>query len=162
MPLPDSDSFVTYGGSKINYSAPVNPNTDYDATLLNLAFCNVAEITRTVPRAYVRFTGASTTGNLILVNWDANWKGATTTAPILARSGTGIYTITFPTEVGDENGGSHNINFVSIYGVEIEGTVELVHGQASLTSANIITLYTFNVSGAAMDMVGINCNVILR
>jgi hypothetical protein len=161
MTLPDTDSFLSFGGPKINYSAPVNPNTDYDATLLNSAFCDVAEMTRVSTRFWVRFTGASTTGGLLLIDWDSNWKGSINTAPTLSRVGTGTYTITTQTVVTDENGGNHTVNFRRPQNVVFEGSVPYV-GNVSLTSPNVLTLYTFNSVGTGVDISAVNVNVAVQ
>ncbi len=167
MPLPDSDSFSTFGGAKTDYQPVENPSTDYAAAQLNPAFCDVAETTRTVPRGFVRMTCAASTGGLVLVDWDAVWKGATGTLPVLGRTSTGVFTITLPTTVSDEFNSTqgltlnHTVNIRAVIGLEIEGgTFGFINGTP--TSANVITVQLAGSGGSASDFAGTNIVVCWR
>lgn len=155
--LPDSSSFTDFGGNKLDYTAPVDPTYDRSAAEVNGVFCNVAEMSRSVSRGFVRFVGGSSP---TLSSWDANWKGATATLPIVAHSSTGVYTITFPSTVSDESGSaSHTVNIRCVKG-GLEGTTfGFVNSSAS---ANVITVDTAKISGgfAADDLSGVTICVI--
>lgn len=154
MSLPSNDSFSSFGGQKSNYAPPENPATDYDATLLNVALCDVAEMTRTALRGWVRITLAASTGALVLSDWEAVWKGGSfsPTVPTLVRTTTGVFTITFPVSIVDENGKTVTIN-LRRSSAQIEGNT-FGFSQSTVTAANIITLYTANSGGSPNDLVG--------
>src|SRR5271169_4903419 len=115
MPLlPESSSFDDFGGAKINYSDPVDDTTDRDASEVNGVFCDVAMMSRAAVRGWLRMTLSASTPTLAsTTSWNTTWKGSTSTPPVLARSTTGVFTITFPTTVNDENGDSHTVNIQS-------------------------------------------------
>jgi hypothetical protein len=144
-------SLNTYGGIRENYAPILNPSTDYDANQIDEANADVAACTRTVSRGRIKLTLASTTPGLILNDWETVWKESTDTLPILARSSTGVFTITFPTSVVDVLGvvRSVNIRFSSV------GNVEGATGLAFTSpSVNVITLRTKLFNGTADDLAG--------
>ncbi len=168
--LPNSSDLSNYGGVKINYSPLENYQTDFDATILSQVLSDSASSTRTVPRTYFRITLAASTGALVLVSWDAVWKAVTPTAPVLSRTTTGVFTITVPAVVSDQwdaaqlptpTINNNTVNLVSIYGVQLEGST-FGFAQASITSANVITLNTGNVAGSPNDLVGSTVNIVCR
>lgn len=151
MTLPSQDSFSTFGGLKQDYDAIVNISTDYSAVSnLNPAFVDVSMMTRTAIRSYVRFTTSATIPTLN--TYEACWREFTTTQPVLARTGTGVYTITFPTTVSDGIGDTNYVNFQSCL-PKVEGnSFALVQG--SITSANVLTIYTATTGGTPSDLSG--------
>lgn len=150
MNLPDKFSFSDVGGAKTNYSPVVNSNTDWDASEICLATSAIAMSSRTLDRAYVRFTMGSLPALVNSSSWDAVWRGGTATAPLCANAGTGITTITFPSLVLDEQGTQHTTNFQSVM-VNVESSTACFV-QAKITSANVITLYTFTSAGSANNL----------
>lgn len=169
MSLPNSSSGSTYGAlAKVNYQnlPPADPTTDWDNTALAPAIEDVANLTQTAPRIIVRMTLATTTGALVLNNWFAVWQNATGTSPVLARTGTGVFTITLPTNVSDEYSQSLGnpsvipVNLIAPIGNVIEGTTP---GFVNVScSTNVITVHTFNASGSANDLAGVVVNISVR
>lgn len=158
MTLPDADSLSTYGGPYANYGVgPVDPTTDLDANLFNKMAATIAMASRMVDRCEVAFTwnGAS----LSLSSWEAVWKGKTVTAPVLARSAAGTYTVTFPTSVQDELLVFHTLNFTSAFGWAQGSTAYDVQAQGS---GNVLTLYVFNTSGTLTDPTNVTLRVRAR
>lgn len=160
MPLPASSTISNFDGdNKVN--GPIPPAiqaTDWDNPSLGRATSDVAGLGQCAPRFTARLTLASTTGGLSLVQWRAVWQNVTTTTPILARTGTGVFTITLPTFVSDEYdfslGTANNIavNFFAGDG-NIEGsTAGMIQVSAS---GNVVTIHTFNSSGSANDLAGV-------
>jgi hypothetical protein len=159
MPLPNRSTASTFDAiNKINDQnvPPAVQATDWDNTKLGPGVSDVAALGQTAPRAWIRFTTASSTGALVLVQWQAVWINATPTTPILTRTGTGVFTITFPTVVSDEYDASLGVTnqiTLSLNGalVGVEGaTFYNVNAQAS---GNIITVHTGS-SGSANDIAG--------
>ena len=167
-PLPDSDSGSTYGAlGKVNYSQvpPANPLTDWSNPQLAPAITNVAGMTLVTPRVLVQFTLAATTGALVLNEWFAVWSNVTTTAPVLVRTGTGVFTVTLPTVVSDEYNASigitnnHSVNLLMGW-ANLEAATAVYSASVSCV-ANVITIKTFNTSGAN-DFVGLVLDVFAR
>ena len=158
MTLPDADSLANFGGALSNYLVdPVDPTTDLDASYWNALAATVAMGSRMFPRCEVAFTGASSAPTVS--SFEAVWKGATETAPTTARTGAGVFTLTFPTSVNDELAVAHTLNLVSVRGWA-EGSTAY-HVQAS-ASANVITVRVFDMAGAANDAVGATIRVEAR
>ena len=161
MPLPDQDDYLsTYGGSKINYAPPEDPTTDEDAGIRNQYVANVAMMTLTAVRALALFTPAATTGTMALVSHAANWGNSATVAPVLNRVAAGVYTLTWPATVIDALGLSHTTNFRFVTcNVRGSGTPWIYN--AAITSANVVTVWTYSSAGAATDPATTNVDVVV-
>lgn len=156
--LPDVDSFSAYGGELANYAPIEDATTDEDASWRNLYAMNVAAMTQTATRAWCAFVGHGTTPTDPASNvHGAVWGNALGVKPTMARSSTGVFTITYPTSVNDELNESHTVNLKRCW-VNVEGAT-LYHVQATVTSPNVITVYVFNSAGAANDGVGVTFSV---
>lgn len=156
--LPDRDTGATYGAlSKQDYqnNPPADPVTDWSNPLIAPAFCNVAGLTQTAQRVAVQMTTGTSDGYLILNSWAAVWGNITTTAPVLHRVSTGVFTITFPTVVSDEYNASigimnnHTVNLTMGWG-NIHDTAGFISVQPS---ANVITV-KLTSSGSPSDFAG--------
>lgn len=164
MPLPSrsaASSFNALGKADSQNLPPANStgpgNTDWQNVPLSQAIGDVAALGLTATRFWARITLNSTTGTLSLLNWWALWSNATTTTPVLARTGTGVFTVTLPTTVSDEidafNGTTNNIttNLLAA-SASVEGSSPgLVNASAS---GNVITLNSFTVTGSPNDLDG--------
>lgn len=153
--LPDIDSLATYGGQKINYSQVVDPTTDMDATQWTIMATSAAGATHTVTRGWVRFTTSATTPTLVA--HDAVWGNAPLVTPVLARTGAGVFTITFPVTTTDDNNVVHTTNIRGAWG-EVRGNTFANSSRRDVTAANVITVYTA-ASGTANDIAGATVDV---
>lgn len=151
--LPGIDSLSSYGGAKTN-DAPVEDNsTDESADHRNLYAANVAGMTQTVDRAWCRFVGHGTTPTDPASNVHAAvWGNGVSVKPVPARTGAGVYTITWPTSVTDELGVSHTVNLRSAKW-NVEGSTPYTL-TVTLTSVNVATVRVFDMAGVANDGVG--------
>lgn len=154
--LPDIDTLATLGGELTNYAPIEDPTTDLDATADNTARGNVAMLTHTSRRAWCRFTAAASTGAMVRVAHDAMW--GTSVPPTLARTGSGTFTVTWPTTVDDELGNSHSLN-IRAASANSRGGSTLYFVSAVPTSANVITVYVHNAAGSLNDAVGVDFDV---
>lgn len=163
MTLPDVDTIDTFGGALEDYGIGiVDPTTDRAAEDGNKAFANVAMMTHTNPRAVCRFVGHATTPTdptSGLVH-DAQWGDAVAVKPTVAKTGTGVYTITWPTDVDDELSESHALNLKAAWG-QAEGSTAY-HVQCSVTSANVVTVYVFDMAGTANNAAAATISVWVR
>lgn len=159
MTLPDVDTLAgSLGGTMQNYSPVEDPNTDLDAAYDNRARCDVAMMTHTATRAWARITLAATTGAMVLVAHDAQWGNSAPVAPALARTGTGVFTLTWPSAVNDELAASHTVNLRGVHRPNVRGAT-LYHVLAEVTAANVVTVRAFNSAGAASDAAGVDIDV---
>jgi hypothetical protein len=157
--VPDIDDFTaTYGGAKSNYWPVEDPTTDEDAAVRNLYAMNVAYMTGMCPRAWVRFTGAATTGAMILVAHQSLWGNAVGVAPTLARTSAGLYTITWPTTVTDQLGTVHTLNFRGSW-TNVRDLSATWNDNSNITSANVCTVQMRNQAGTATDTTGLDSDV---
>ena len=158
MALPGSASINDYGGIKQNDEPVEDYTTDEDANDRNRAFEDCAAMTHTATRCWRSFIGNATTPTDPVTSiHDANWGNSLGVKATVARVATGQYTVTFPTTVTDELGVVHTLVLRRAW-VNAEGST-FTPCQATVTSSNVITVYTYNAAGAANDGVGITFTV---
>lgn len=158
-PMPKSSSIVAFDGrNKVDgLIPPAIQNTDWSNPKLATAVSDVAGMGQTAPRFCGLLTLATTTGGLSMPTWRAVWQNVTSTAPVLSRTTTGVFTVTLPSVVSDEYDGSLGITnniAVSLFACSssLTGTsAGLVNASAS---GSVITIHTFNTSGSANDLSG--------
>jgi hypothetical protein len=160
--LPSASSLANYGGAKNDYSAPRDSTTDRSALGTNPAYADVAAMTHVAPRAFVRFqpNGSSAptlpASNAHDEHWNANASNA---APVVARSSTGVYTVTYPSIVFDEIPASSpgstpagitlNLRCAMRPNLQLGSTTNY-DAQASVTSPNVVTVKIFTVGTSTL------------
>lgn len=152
--LPDSSTLSTYGGAKVNARPIVNPQTDRDASAANQAFADAAGMTRTAVRAWVLFGTDTTTGGMVLLDWDAVWKAQTPTLPTLTRLATGNFRITFPASVTDELGTVHAVSFRRAKAQVHSGVTPYATIMTTGPNTASLALFTIGASPTATDAAG--------
>jgi hypothetical protein len=151
--LPDIDTLSTYGGAKEDYAPVEDASTDLSASHWNLLAMSVAGVTQTACRAWCTFVGHGTTPTDPSSNVHGSvWGNVLGVKPVVARTGGGIYTITWPTSITDELGQSHSVALRRSWG-SAEGPAAFIV-TTTMTSSNIITLRVFDAAGAGNDGVG--------
>jgi hypothetical protein len=167
--LPNSSNINTYGAqTKINYQnlPPADPTTDWDNTLLAPGLCDVANMTLTSPRFQISLTLAASTGALVINNWFSVWQNATNTAPIIAQTSTGIFTITLPLSVSDQY--TQSIGQPSAIPVNLTQAISSFAGNGFFgfcnisCATNVLTLYIADHTASASNAVGTVCNIWAR
>jgi hypothetical protein len=152
--MPDVSTVDTYGGVLQNYDSVVDPTTDRDATAMDQALEDCAEMTHTAARAWARITLAAAAINCTLLSSDAGWGNSV--PPVIGKTGTGIFTLTWSVSTGqvtDGLGNTHNLNFKwAIANIEGAG---FGFAQANVLAANVVRINMANSAGAANDMVGV-------
>lgn len=164
MTLPAVDSIATYGGAKQDYSPVVDPTTDEDAASRNKYAANVAMATHTLVRAmrsFVGVNGAAPTDPVSGFVHDAVWGSTPDVKPVVARSGEGVWTVTWPETITDELGDEHTVDLKRAHAqVECDGT--LYHATAKVTAANVVTVRGWLSNGTADDLAGCTITVSVR
>jgi len=162
MAAPNPSSIGDYGMPVVDYVATVtDPTTDQPASGADQQACDTAMMSRPATRAWVSFTTNGTNAP-VLVAHEAQWGVGT--APVLARTGTGVYTVTWPAMVTDQLGNTQSVNLRFALGAG--ATVFLSTGYVInyAASANVATVSVFSVpSGAvAADTTGVPISVVVR
>lgn len=172
MTLPDISSLDDYGGPKANYAPITDPTTDEDAADRNRYACDVAMMTHTAPRAFVRFVaanGSAPTDPASNVH-DAQWGSTVSVKPAVARTGEGVWTVTWPSTVDDEltdedtalgGGETHTTNIRAAIAQATAVAGVLKHAVAEITSANVVTVRGFLADGTADDIAGSTITVVI-
>lgn len=161
MPLPNRSTGSTYDCiNKVNNATvpPANQATDWDNTKLAPAISDVVGLGLTAERVWARVTLGASTGALVLVAWQAVWKNVTPTTPTLARTGTGVFTITVPSVVSDEYDASLGLtNNITVALQAANGNIEgTTFGFINCSaSGNVITINTANAAGSPNDLAGV-------
>lgn len=154
MALPDVADLDLYGGAKENYMPVEDHLTDEDADDRNEYVSDVAGMTQTACRAWCAFVGNATTPTDPASNvHGAVWGNSLSLKPTVARTGAGVYTVTWPTQITDALGTVRNINLRRPW-ASVEGST-LYFTTATVTSPNVVTVRVFNTSFAANDAVGV-------
>ena len=154
MTAPDRDTIATYGGPYNDYAPTIDPTVDASSAGFNPMLANVAMILNTAVRAWVRFQPQGTGTPNLISHW-AMWGTGAGVAPVIARTTTGTYTVTWPAVVQDQvpQGylgyvGNHTTNLLASSGQTEGSTFFVVQGSAN---ANVGTYYIFNGSNALDD-----------
>jgi len=166
MAIPASSTISSYDAdTKVNGPIePANPTTDWQNPLLAQGLSDAAGMTNTCPRFVCLLTLAASTGALVIQDWRAVWQNVQNVpAPLAARTGTGVFTITVPTQVNDEYSESVGIIndipviFFSASATLSGSTFGFVNASAS---DNVITINTANTSGSPNDLAGANVVIV--
>src|SRR6185312_2730482 len=160
MTLPNTASLGTYGSALNDYGIGViDPTTDKPASGGNNESNDVAMMTATAVRAWVKLTWQGT-GTPTVSAHNALWGNAIAVTPTLARTTTGIGTITWPVNVNDfipsgspGYNGPIALNLRAGWGA-VRGAT-LYYFRVDVTSANVATVYVYNSAGAAADPTGV-------
>ncbi len=95
--LPDLPALDTFGAPKTDFGESIDPSSEVSASNINAMAATIAALARSAPKVWVvvNSTGA-------LVAYDGVWGNAAGAyAPVSAKTGTGVYTVTFPSQVPD-------------------------------------------------------------
>jgi hypothetical protein len=164
--LPDVDSLATYGGALSDYSPVVDPTTDESVVFRNKYAANVAMMTQTAARAmrsFVGQTGVTPIDPTVGFVHAAVWGSGPSMKPVLARTATGLWTVTWPSTVNSElssalasqgGGVTHTVNLRrALAQVECQGTK--FDATARVTAANVVEVSGWTAAGVADDLDGL-------
>jgi hypothetical protein len=130
-------------GQIADYGQLEDPTTDIPASGMNPLMASVAAGTHTAIRAFCNFTY---NGTSCVVNFhDSNWGNALAVVPVVARTATGTFTVTFPSTVQDLTLVNQNPNLR-------DGWLEVKHQGFTgyiTCSSNVATVNVFDSSSKA-------------
>jgi hypothetical protein len=156
--LPGIATLQGYGGALLDYSPPVDPTTDPSAAGRNPAFADIAAMTHVAPRAFARFALSGTVLAPVLLAHDETWNNGNpaNVAPVVARAGVGIYTVTWPATVFDEIPAGMPGSSPAGFPVNLRGgwacasnVADFYDAHVVPTAPNVLTLYLWTFSGGA-------------
>lgn len=111
MSLPNKNSYSNLGGTLVDYSAPTDFTTDLPASCDDEARSDVAAMTRTAIRAWVRFSVISGVCTVDSNGWDGVYGVSVSSyKPSIAYGTVGTYNVTFPSTVVDARGIAYALN----------------------------------------------------
>lgn len=145
MALPDSDSFDTYGGEKIDYSDVEDPSTDLSAEESNEARASTSMMTRTAVRAWCSF---NSDGTIDAGYYDAVYGNDLSVKPTVVQNVTGDWRITFPATVTDPRGNTHTLNLRSAQ-ANYEGQTGIGYvATATVLTERTVEVYIYDLTSA--------------
>jgi len=154
MSLPDTATIDSYGGVKVNFGPIEDPTTDRDAALASDAYGDVAGMTQTAFRTFVRFTCATGVAPALAEHW-AVWgnQPLTVTPPTPGRTGAGVFTMTWPATTTDALGVTRSTALRSAI-CSVEGAA-FKFAQASVIAPNVVQIDCGLINGTHDDLNGV-------
>lgn len=149
MTLPAKDDLASVGGAINDYRPVPDPTVERSAAFDNTIAADVVAATWTITRAFAAFVAGASPA---LSSHDAVWGTGAGVAPVVAKTATGVFTVTWPATVNDVLGVSQSVNLRRAW-PSLEGTTP-GFATATVTSPNVVTVRTFNSSGVANDLTG--------
>lgn len=149
-------TIATFGGPYADAEVVENPNTQMAADYGNVLLEDVAQLTRTGLRAVVKFTtstGGAATYAASAVTIKTMWGDGTAYKPTVAKTATGLYTVTFPASFVDGLGETESLSFFGAYATLVGSTLAPQPKVTSVT-ATAIGITVMNSSFAANDLSG--------
>lgn len=140
---PTRPSLTSFGARRVDRSPPRSATHDASAAFVNLVRWNLAGLGQGAGRAWVL---AGYSGGTFSITAQGNaWQGA---APTPARTGAGVYTLTYAATYADADGVEVATNLIGASVSAKAGTVPLV-GDWSITDGRIVTVRLFRASTEA-------------
>ncbi len=150
----------SYGGEFRNAEPVSDPTTEQSAEQANRAYEDLAQCTRTVPRAFFSFqTSSGGAGAISIVDAISVYGDAGAALPTAVKNSTGTYTITYAVEyedalVGTESDSVSETEQVAFrFGWGSARGAVFGHAQVDPTN-NEVTVYVFDAAGALSDLGG--------
>lgn len=143
-----------YGGPFVDRGVVRDPTWQQGADKGNRVFEDLAQLTRTGPRAIVSFqltaTAAPTTIDAANVTHTSVWGSGSTEKPTVAKTATGTYTITW--EASFDDGLAVTENVIHTYAMGAPNVRGATNGHARISSivSNVVTVLVYDDSAPAV------------
>lgn len=148
-----SATIDTYGGEKDDAGPLQNARTQVSADSWNRLAEDVAHLTRTAPKAIVRFpTGAGTPVAPGDIATRSQWGSSNGEKPTITRTGAGLYTLTWGATYTDALGETEAVDFFDAHVTArtSDGSDDL-DARVLTVAANVITLQVESPRGTPAD-----------
>jgi hypothetical protein len=147
MTLPAIDDIAAVGGIIHDYRQIPDPTVERTASQENQIAADAIMATRTLTRAFATFSASTTPA---LVSHDAVWGTGPGVAPVIAHTGTGVFTITWPATVTDALGVVQPMNLRRCW-LGLEGANWAIY-TATVTAPNQVTVRTWLAPGGPLSL----------
>lgn len=140
-------------GASINLAdaEPVeDPTSELSADYYKPLAEDVAQLTRTSPKAIIFWTTKTSGAVGTAVRTRTQWGDGVGQLPTIARSGAGVYTLTYPSEMADGYGEDETVLFFAAHSdvasLTVDGTVK------STVSGAVVSCQIYDDTGVASDL----------
>lgn len=150
--LPEIADPTTFGGPFANHAPVVDPTTDMDASYQNLLNAQVAMLSHTAPRAWVRCTVSG--GVVTVADHDAVWGNTSGVKPTATYVGTGNYTVEWAASYNDlqDTPESHAVSLRCAHASGFKSSAaRIVNSRLSDAVTAEVTAYDAAGSAAELD-----------
>jgi hypothetical protein len=157
-------TIANYGSPFQNAEAVANPTTEQSADQYNRHSEDSAQMTRTSTKIMVKFmTNSGGVGAVTVDDSTSQWGEGISYEPAVAKTGTGLYTITYATEYDDALVGTtgneaveetEQVSFRFVWGGALHTTGPVLGHVRGTSVNNVITVYVFNAGGTLSDLGG--------
>lgn len=152
----EAKTIANYGGPFADRKLVRDPSTQMGSEKGNRLLEDVAQMTRTTPRAMVAFQLATSGSSIDPANVTHTtvWGSGSTPKPTVTRSGAGEYTVTWPSSLDDELGVTESVVFTYACGQpNVRGSTD---GRARISAivSNVVTVKVYDTSNVLSDLGG--------
>jgi hypothetical protein len=147
--FPTRPSRTAFGPTKLNTTAGLlHPAYHTGSTETNLSYWQLAGCGVVTHRAWalLAWNGAVLSLSASAEAWDANGSAV----PTVARTGAGVYTVTYAATYNDETGTAASTALLAA-AAHPQGSASR-HATCAISSGRIITVYAFDAAGSAADV----------
>lgn len=150
----DFKVIADYGGPFADALPAEDPTTQLASDFFNRLAEDAAQLTRTAPRAFVKFTAINTVAAVTISagNARSQWGTSSQYFPSVARTATGLYTITYSASYDDGLAESETVSFFDAE-AKLDSLTAVGHGQCTV-AGNVVSVALFDMAGAAADFTG--------
>lgn len=145
-------TIADFGGAKVDARPVKNPTSQLAADDYSDLAETVAEASRTADRAMVSFATIAAPGAVTATVNRTVWGSGALYTPVLARTGAGVYTVTYSATYVNGLGVTEAVNLIAAHGQVDGAAFGLV--QCTMTSATVVTVRIFDAAGAPTDLGG--------
>lgn len=151
-------TIADYGGAYVDARVVKNPQCEMAASKGNRLLEDVAQLTATGFRAMVRFTTTATVAPVAYaaasVTYRSFWGSGDSVKPAVAKTGTGLYTVTFASSYND--GLLIEAETVALEAAHctLQGSTLAPPPQVTALSSTVVSLTVMTSAFAASDLSG--------
>ena len=159
---------ASYGSPKKNGRPFSNPKTDITQNDWNRLVADVAALTGTPSKLRAQFVTTTTNGPIVPVWFAAQWGADSASAPAIARTATGVYTVATPAAWTTPGTWVYSLDPAGIVqtseqviwvdsDAKIDGSIAATAVGACRTSraGYVITVYVYDSTNALSDLGGV-------
>lgn len=151
----DPRDIAAYGGPYSDERPQSDPMTQLPGDLGNLLLEDVAQLTRVPMRVVARFLTANTSNPTTIDYAKTQWGTGTSYKPTVARTGVGLFTVTFAATYDDGLGETESLALTDADAKQellaAAFTPRLTYARAS---SNLVYVALYTIAGALTDTTG--------